>query len=108
MSTDLPTPTPTPRPVPPNGEPELPTREVDELGDDEDLPTEPGTGGEEQPEDDDPAPWPSSAPADGVPMTFRDVDGRVHLSTDMQPGDQRRAGEAPGMRLGSTPGLLRS
>jgi len=105
MSTDLPTPAPTPRPaVPPDGEADLPVRETDELGDDEDLPTEPGTG--EDPDEDEPAPWPSSAPAESVPMTFRDADGQVHLTADMGPVDQRRADDdAP---AGAAPGLLRA
>lgn len=107
MSTDLPTPIPTPRPaVPPDGPLDLPPRDTEELGDDEDLPTEPGTAGDVVPEDDEPAPWPSSAPAEPQPMTFRDEDGRVHVVQDMQPSDQRRADEARSVGLAF--GLLRS
>lgn len=63
MSTDLPIPSPTPRPaVPPDAETELPTRDVTELGDDEDLPTEPGGEEREAPPDDDPGLLPSAAP----------------------------------------------
>ncbi len=104
MSTDLPTSAPTPPPVVPPDD--LPVRETDELGDDEDLPTEPGTA--EDPDEDEPAPWPSSTPAESVPMTFRDADGQVHLTADMHSSDQRRAGETPAAPIGTAPGLLRA
>jgi hypothetical protein len=103
MSTDLPTPGP-PRPaVPPD---DSSVRETDELGDDEDLPTEPGIG--EDHDEDEPAPWPSSTPAESVPMTFRDADGQVHLTADMHSSDQRRAGETPAAPIGTALGLLRA
>jgi hypothetical protein len=91
--------------VPPDGEADLPVREIDELGDDEDLPTEPGTG--EDPAEE-PAPWPSSAPAEHVPMTFRDADGYVHLTADMRPSEQRRAHQTPAAPIGTVPSLLRA
>ena len=107
MSTELPTPVPTPRPaVPPEGAPEPPSRDIEELGDDEDLPTEPGRQGEDIPADDQ-RPT-GNAPAAGQPMTFRGADGHVHLSADMQPADRRRAGEAPAVSRTLVPGLLRA
>ncbi|WP_055045597.1 hypothetical protein [Devosia sp. A16] len=107
MSTDLPTPAPTPRPAPPpEGAPEPPSREIEELGDDEDLPTEPGRDGEVI-SDGDQSSQEGAATA-GEPMTFRDADGRVHLSADMHPADRRRAEDAPAVSRTPLLGLLRA
>jgi hypothetical protein len=84
----------------------LPARDVDERGDDEDLPAVPGDR-EEPPEDGEEA-WPGSAPAPNEPMTFRGQDGRVHLMADMLPGNRHRAGDAPAAPLSAIQGLLRA